>query len=137
MQTFVRPLDSRTLVRYSSEHMYATRYATRPRTPLRSDRALRHVYRWALVLVAALAVMLALSRVAQGGVASETVVVQPGDTIWTIAAQHYPGDDTRARVDEIERLNNLSSPAIEAGGGLPLPGLRAGSGRFRTTAAGP
>ena len=103
------------------EHMYAARYATRPRTPLRSDRALRHVYRWALVLVAALAVMLALSRVAQGGVASETVVVQPGDTIWTIAAQHYPGDDTRARVDEIERLNNLSSPAIEAGETLRLP----------------
>ncbi|TMB97218.1 MAG: LysM peptidoglycan-binding domain-containing protein [Chloroflexi bacterium] len=101
--------------------MYAARYATKPRTPLRSDRALRHVYRWALVLVAALAVMLALSRVAQGGAASETVVVQPGDTLWTIAAQHYPGDDTRARVDEIERLNNLSSPAIEAGETLHLP----------------
>ena len=103
------------------EHMYAARYATRPRTPLRSDRALRHVYRWALVLVAALAVMLALTRVAQGGVATETVVVQPGDTLWTIAAQHYPGDDTRARVDEIERLNNLASPAIEAGETLRLP----------------
>jgi hypothetical protein len=103
------------------EHMYAARYATRPRTPLRSDRALRHVYRWALVLVAALAVMLALSRVAQGGAATETVVVQPGDTLWTIAVQHYPGDDTRARVDEIERLNNLASPAIEAGETLRLP----------------
>lgn len=102
--------------------MYAARYATRPRTPLRSDRALRDLYRWALVLVAALAVMLALSRVAQGGEAAATVVVQPGDTLWAIAAEHYPGDDTRGRVDQIERLNGLRSPAIEAGETLRLPG---------------
>ncbi len=101
--------------------MYAAGFAIRPHTPLRSDRALRRVYRWALVLMAALVVMLALSRVAWGGTASETVVVQPGDTLWTIAAAHYPGDDTRARVDQIEQLNNLSSPVIEAGETLRLP----------------
>jgi nucleoid-associated protein YgaU len=102
--------------------MYAAGHATRPHTPLRSDRALRHVYRWALVVVAALAVMLALSRVAQGGEAAATVVVQPGDTLWAIAAERYPGDDTRARVDQIERLNGLQSPVIEAGETLRLPG---------------
>ncbi len=101
--------------------MYAAGSAIRPHTPLRSDRALRRVYRWALVLMAALVVMLALSRVAWGGTASETVVVQPGDTLWTIAAAHYPGDDTRTRVDQIEQLNNLSSPVIEAGETLRLP----------------
>jgi LysM repeat protein len=79
------------------------------------------LYRWALVLVAALAVMLALSRVAQGGEAAATVVVQPGDTLWAIAAERYPGDDTRARVDQIERLNGLQSPVIEAGETLRLP----------------
>src|SRR4029077_5375852 len=41
-------------------------YATRPAPRLHSDQALRRLYRWALVLVAALAVMLALRRVAQG-----------------------------------------------------------------------
>ena len=101
--------------------MYAAGYATKPHTPLRSDRALRHVYRWALVLVAALTVMLALSRIAQGGEAAATMVVQPGDTLWTIAAARYPSDDTRARVDEIERLNNLSSPVISVGETLRLP----------------
>ena len=101
--------------------MYAAGFATTPRNPLRSDWALRHLYRWALVVVAALAVMLALSRAAQGGGADATVVVQPGDTLWTIAAQRYPGDDTRARIDDIERLNNLSSPVIEAGETLRLP----------------
>jgi len=102
--------------------MYAVGVATRPHTPLRSGRALRNLYRWALVLVAALAVMLALSRVAQGGEAAATIVVQPGDTLWAIAAERYPADDTRARVDQIERLNGLQSPVIEAGETLRLPG---------------
>ncbi len=87
--------------------MYATRSTARPSSTVASERALRQLYRWALVLVAALAVMVALSRVAQGGEAAATVVVQPGDTLWTIAAERYPGDDPRARIDEIERLNNL------------------------------
>ncbi len=101
--------------------MYAAGLASRPHTPLRSDRALRRLYRGALVLVAALAVMLALSRGAQGGGVGTTVVVQPGDTLWSIAAERYPGDDTRARVDQIEQLNHLSSPVIEAGETLHLP----------------
>jgi nucleoid-associated protein YgaU len=103
------------------EQMYAIRSSTRRPGPVQSDLALRHLYRWALVLVAALAVMLALSRVAWGGEAAATVVVQPGDTLWTIAAERYPGDDTRARIDEIERLNNLSSPVIAVGETLRLP----------------
>jgi LysM repeat protein len=49
------------------------------------------------------------------------VVVQPGDTLWTIAAARYPADDTRMRVDEIEQLNNLSSPLISVGETLRLP----------------
>jgi LysM repeat protein len=65
--------------------------------------------------------MVAVSRVAQGGEAAATVVVQPGDTLWTIAAERYPADDPRARIFEIERLNNLSSPAIVVGETLRLP----------------
>ncbi|HEX9560231.1 MAG TPA: LysM peptidoglycan-binding domain-containing protein [Candidatus Dormibacteraeota bacterium] len=101
--------------------MYATRSTARPSSTVASERALRQLYRWALVLVAALAVMVALSRVAQGGEAAATVVVQPGDTLWTIAAERYPGDDPRARIDEIERLNNLAGPVIVVGETLRLP----------------
>jgi LysM domain-containing protein len=111
----------RPFVTVGREQMYAARPATRRLGSFQSDPMLRQLYRWALVLVAALAVMLALSRVAQGGVASATIVVQPGDTLWTIAAQRYPGDDTRARIDEIERMNNLSSPVIVVGETLRLP----------------
>lgn len=51
-----------------------------------------------------------------------TVVVQPGDTLWSIAAEHYPGDDVRDRVQDIESANGLASPQIEAGETLRLPG---------------
>jgi len=111
----------RPFVTVGLEQMYANRPAARPFRSVPSDRAIRRLYRWALVLVAALAVMVALSRVAQGGEAAVTVVVQPGDTLWTIAAERYPGDDPRGRIDEIERLNNLSSPVIVVGETLRLP----------------
>jgi hypothetical protein len=111
----------RPFVTLGREQMYAARPSTRRLGSSHSDQALRHLYRWALILVAALAVMVALSRVAWGGEAAATVVVQPGDTLWTIAADRYPGDDTRARVDEIERLNNLASPVIVVGETLRLP----------------
>jgi hypothetical protein len=41
--------------------------------------------------------------------------------LWTIAAQRYPGDDTRARVDEIERENGLKSPVVYPGQELRVP----------------
>ena len=50
-----------------------------------------------------------------------TVTVAPGDTVWSIAASRYPGDDTRRRVDEIMRMNNLPSPVIEVGEALRVP----------------
>jgi LysM repeat protein len=66
---------------------------------------------------------LALALVVQGGTPAvyTEVVVQPGDTIWSIASEHYPGDDVRNRVDDIERLNGLQSPVIQVGESLRLP----------------
>jgi nucleoid-associated protein YgaU len=102
--------------------MYATGYSIRP---LRSSRQapLRHLRRWALVVVALACVSVGLSKVALGDTpqVNATVVVQPGDTLWGIAAARYPEDDTRVRVDEIERLNGLQSPQIEVGELLQLP----------------
>jgi LysM domain-containing protein len=50
-----------------------------------------------------------------------TVVVQPGDTVWSIASEHYPSDDVRARVQNIEDANGLRGPQIEVGQTLKLP----------------
>jgi len=103
--------------------MYAAGYGIRP---LRSRRELplRHLGRWAVVLLAVIAISLGLSKVALGdsGAVQAVVVVQPGDTLWGIAAARYPGDDVRVRVDEIERLNGLQGPGIEVGEILRLPG---------------
>jgi nucleoid-associated protein YgaU len=51
-----------------------------------------------------------------------TIVVQPGDTLWSIAAARYPADDVRVRVDDIEQANGLASPTIQVGQTLRLPG---------------
>jgi nucleoid-associated protein YgaU len=100
--------------------MYAAGYGIRP---LRSARRIRPAGRLAAVLLLALSVSLWLAIVAHGGsaVQDSTVVVQPGDTLWSIAAQRYPTDDVRGRVDEIERANGLQGPVIEAGEILKLP----------------
>jgi LysM repeat protein len=100
--------------------MYATGYRTHP---LRSARRIRPAGRLAAIALLALSVSLGLAVVAHGGTAAvdSTVVVQPGDTLWSIAAQQYPSDDVRARVGDIERANGLASPVIEAGEILHLP----------------
>ena len=79
------------------------------------------------LLAAAAAVVLAglgLAVVAHGGQprAATTVVVERGDTLWSIAASHYPADDVRERVQDIEDLNGLAGPEIRPGQTLELPG---------------
>jgi LysM repeat protein len=84
---------------------------------------MRSVGRLLLLVAFVLLAAIALARVAQGQSAADaTVVVQPGDTLWTIAAEHYPGDDVRTRVADIEQANGLQSPMIEVGETLRLPG---------------
>jgi LysM repeat protein len=101
--------------------MYATGYAIRP---LSSSRHLRPAGRLVAVVLAALGASVALAVVAHGGSAGgdATIVVQPGDTLWSIAAERYPADDVRARVLDIEQANGLSGPSLDPGQTLRLPG---------------
>jgi nucleoid-associated protein YgaU len=93
-------------------------------TTLRATRdgGFRHRLLPALGLV--VAATLGLALVAHGGTSTteSTVVVRPGDTLWSIAAAHYPGDDVRVRVEDIERANGLDGPTIQVGEELRLPG---------------
>lgn len=46
---------------------------------------------------------------------SSMVVVRPGDTLWTIAREHYPGVDPRVAVNHLRKLNDLADAVVLAG----------------------
>jgi len=57
--------------------------------------------------------------------ATETVIVEPGDTLWGYAtALTEPGGDVRNAVDEIKALNHLPTADIQVGQKLHLPTTR-------------
>jgi len=49
------------------------------------------------------------------------VTVQPGDTLWEIAAAANPGGDVTATVDEIGQLNALEEGQLRVGQELAVP----------------
>ena len=76
----------------------------------------------AVAAVSLVSLGFALGAHGSGEARSTTVVVQPGDTLWSIASEHYPDDDVRVRVEDIEQANGLAGPRIEVGQSLRLPG---------------
>ena len=103
--------------------MYVAGYGIKP---WRAGRAggVRLGWRAALAVLVVALTGIGMAAAAHGSTPapSSTVVVQPGDTLWSIAAQRYPGDDVRDRVQDIEAANGLHGPQIEAGETLRLPG---------------
>lgn len=67
--------------------------------------------------------LLAFARVAEGATEGpyESMTVQPGDTLWSIASARYPGIDVRSKIFQIEQLNHLEGPTIAAGESLRVP----------------
>jgi nucleoid-associated protein YgaU len=103
--------------------MYVAGHGIKQMRATRAGGVLARLKRTVLVLAAVSAVGLGLAVVAHGGTAPvyTEVVVQPGDTLWSIASEHYPSDDVRVRVEDIERLNGLQSPLLGVGQSLRLP----------------
>lgn len=106
------------------------------RTPVRVQRAsaaqVRLTRRGRLVLLLAVVAVLALAAVALGsatvasgeaGPVPETTVVkvQEGQTLWQIAAAANPDGDVRDTVDDIMRMNSLSSAQLQLGADLAVP----------------
>jgi Tfp pilus assembly protein FimV len=62
---------------------------------------------------------------AEGGLrlaGESSVVVEPGDTVWSIAGEVVAdGQDVRVVVDAIEELNDLQDSAVVPGQVLQLP----------------
>ena len=50
-----------------------------------------------------------------------TVLVEPGDSLWSIALEVAPTSDPRDVVDEIVRLNALGSSSVTAGQRIAIP----------------
>src|SRR5947209_775773 len=77
---------------------------------------------WGGILVLAAVLVVATGRIAYGSgpAAVDTVVVQPGDTVWSLAAARYPGDP-RPHVEAILRANHLTSPLVTPGQALLIP----------------
>jgi predicted Zn-dependent protease len=51
-----------------------------------------------------------------------TVIVQPGDTLWTIAAAHTAQNgDIQETMDQISAVNHLTTAALQPGEKLHIP----------------
>jgi nucleoid-associated protein YgaU len=75
------------------------------------------------VLVAFLVTVLAwsvLARGSEGAGAGQPYRVRPGDTLWTIAVEHY-GGDPRAAVWRLEHANKVPDGILRPGQVLRLP----------------
>ena len=73
-----------------------------------------------LLVLAALAVGL-VARSSHGAGPERAYVVQPTDTLWSIAARSYAGD-VREGVWKLEQRNHLASTTLTPGQVLVLPG---------------
>lgn len=51
----------------------------------------------------------------------QTTVVQPGDTLWSIARRVAPRSDPRVTVEQLRRLNEVPRAGLVAGQSLMLP----------------
>jgi LysM repeat protein len=77
---------------------------------------------WGRILVLTAALLLVTGRLAYGSgpVHSDSVVVAPGDTVWSIATAHYSGDP-RPHVAAILAANGLATPILRPGQSLQIP----------------
>jgi hypothetical protein len=88
----------------------------------RPDRLSRPA-RLALVVAAAAAGLVVVGGVAYAGspTTNTRIVVQADQTLWGIAAAHYPGTNIEQAISDIESANHLSGADIRTGETLTLP----------------
>lgn len=101
------------------------------RTPVRLTRRGRLVVTAAAVLIVG-AVAMALAGAAQatghsgataapGGEGVTKVLVRPGQNLWSLAERYAPDADTRLVIQEILRLNSMSTDQVQPGQVLWVP----------------
>ena len=99
--------------------------ATAPATHLTRRGRVLAVLVFAAVLLGAFSLGRTASEAAPTTSASavqvEHTTVQPGDSLWSVARRVAPENDPREVVEQIRRLNDLSSADIQVGQQLLLP----------------
>jgi LysM repeat protein len=113
---------------YASSTDFIQLHSRRPRlrTLGLAPRMARRLAVLATVLLMLLGVGFAHGVQGTAPVEYESVTVQPGDTLWSLAERRYPGEDVRTRVAEIERANGLGDPVLHSGQTLRLPASQTG-----------
>jgi hypothetical protein len=117
------------LVSVPAHSLRSGRASQRVTSPVRLTRRGRIAVLVLLALLALLATtlgfVLSSGSAAAGGpgaaVGSSIVVVQPGDTLWSIAARANPNADPRVLVQRIIDVNALPGADVQPGQELSLP----------------
>ncbi len=98
------------------------------RPPLRLTRRGRAVVLGFFIVMASIASAILLATASRADDphrgAPPTVVVQPHDTLWSIAARTAPDRDPYAAIAEIRRLNDLEGYVVHPGQTLTVPHAR-------------
>lgn len=76
-----------------------------------------------LIAVLALVAWAVVARASHGAGPELRYTVKPGDTLWSIAVDHYAGDP-RDAIYRIDRRNHLRDSVIVPGQRLVLPSAR-------------
>jgi LysM repeat protein len=76
--------------------------------------------RIALLLIAAVLAVAVAAHRSSGAGPEQRYLVKPGDSLWSIATGHYPGDP-REGVWKIEQRNRLAGATLQPGERLVLP----------------
>lgn len=104
--------------------------STRLRLTARGRRLLAALAAAPVIAGIAVSLLAGGSAVASGEsepVAFETVTVLPGDTLWSIAAEAAPTSDPRDVIDDIRRLNDLTTGMIQVGTSIAIPTAYSGA----------
>jgi len=89
----------------------------------RRQERLSRPARLALMVATAATGLVVVGGVAYAGSPNTNarVLVQPGQTLWGIAASHYPGANIEQSISTIEAANHLAGAELRPGETLTLP----------------
>jgi Tfp pilus assembly protein FimV len=99
----------------------ATSGASAPPRLTRRGRTVLVLALMALLVLAGLTLGRGASQAATHRPARQTVTVEPGESLWSVASRVAPHDDPRLVISSIESLNHLAGPQLLAGQQLVMP----------------